>query len=1366
MKTHFEKIFKKNENNNEEDNRKRRILLYIIIIIILLLLITSCSCTSKFFGKIGSMFQNGGNYPVDPDTNDQEIIRNRDLQFDVEQTEMSLSDGRTKVSFSYKNINPNGFTCSTSDAEIATCYVSSNYVVVIPKKAGEVTVSLQTKTNGKIYEATTRVIITDSNRYIELSSTSGTLNLAYTKKKLVSYQLIGLVGDLQVTSSDESVATAIIKDGVLEITGLKPGTATIRVSLTYNNSEYFAEYTLDVIKSSSASTNRPGSSGTGTPSNPSVPSTPEDRLDSDSTLKRLESNKGILDFSSNKLTYHLGVGFWNFRINFTAVPTSPKASVVYVYNGEVVKSLDRLKLQTGDNKLKIIVTSEDKSSTTTYEVNINRAKSSNNYLKELTPSVGVLSPEFDKNTLSYVVDVDYKTDYMDLKAVLKRPKKATMTYTFNGKTVSSLNHLKLQTGANVVVITVTAENGVTRNYTVVINKENLPGVLDNNSYLSSLTINKGTLNFNPTITDYNVGVPNDVSMVTLNAIASSNKANITYIYGGRVVDSLTDIPLEEGDNPVKIIVTAEDGSKTEYTVVINRAVANHSTSLTNLTTSTGVLSPVFNEDVLEYSVVVPYDTNKISLYPEAPSSSKMTYTYKGITYDSLENLPLAVGDNKAEITVSNGESSRTYTVVITREADPNKSDVNTLTHLSVKDNVGSLSPAFAPEIEKYEVEVAEDVDKISFEAIPGEKATIVGVTYNGQETTLDNIPLEPGKNNTVVITVEAENGATKQYTIQVNRLTSGTPSDSVALDSLVSDAGELFLDEDGEYYLAVSGKQNDVTLTATSKGNLSYSYKPANSNDFTSVENLNNLPLAPGVNDVVIRVTAQDGVTYKDYYVHIYKPVYTIDIEKNDYTFYLEDSAPFTMIYNVLNEKDEPTDDYNVSDVVVSGLENFRGQVLVEEGVIKLIPEPSELQDILKETYKVTASYFDKTDKANISFATKMEYYIKTYKDTYKIDKDKLFDIVLNNNLLLGDVTATDINNFGTHGVRLTSSGNGSVIDITTDSTLVKILTNEEGLDNPSSVAIQTKGTGVGEATLHVVGTINGYTIEFDIQLIITDYYDVVIDAVDGFFDAFTTKHTLRLEHGSTLDLSEYVAYKEADTGNCMYYELSGYMANGTTYGKTDRVEVTDDITFTAIYEGTSKYIPLKEEGHMYLTDVDLFHNEEYYKQYGEDKVIYPGAHGSYVMTIENNKADLLTITGMNLTEDTICVDGNKCLNMGYVIKYSKSNDTNYTFYYGAENRFAILNQDATTKTVIGDRATNEKDILFTPNITIPKGGKAEISLIWEWVGTDDVADTAVGTYAGRKNSDTSINDLYELVVRIDFETENQHCTLSDTNTN
>ena len=144
MKNFFKEFHNNDQDVTSEDKRKRRIILYIIIVIILLLLITSCSCTSKFFGKIGDMFRGESNYTIDNTTDNQEVVKNKELQFDTDNTEMALSDTSTKISFSYKNINPGGFTCSTSDAEIATCYVANNYVVVIPKKSGDITVYLQT----------------------------------------------------------------------------------------------------------------------------------------------------------------------------------------------------------------------------------------------------------------------------------------------------------------------------------------------------------------------------------------------------------------------------------------------------------------------------------------------------------------------------------------------------------------------------------------------------------------------------------------------------------------------------------------------------------------------------------------------------------------------------------------------------------------------------------------------------------------------------------------------------------------------------------------------------------------------------------------------------------------------------------------------------------------------------------------------------------------------------------------------------------------------------------------------------------------------------------------------------------------------
>lgn len=283
MKVYFDKIFKK--NNEEKEERKKRILLYtVIILIILLSLITSCSCTSNFFGKIGDLFRKEDTFNITDETDDKEVHKNQELQFDENDIEMFVSDARTKISFSYQNISPDTFTCSTSDAEIATCYVSNNYVVVIPKTSGKVTVTLQTVVNGKIYEASTEVTIKDATKRINLSSKNGTINLAYTKYKNIPYSLVGLMGNIEVSSSDESIATASASNGLLKITAYKTGKVTITLSLTYNNITYTEKYVLNVINDKNKPSSGGSSSGSGSqagesgekPESPNNPSEPTD----------------------------------------------------------------------------------------------------------------------------------------------------------------------------------------------------------------------------------------------------------------------------------------------------------------------------------------------------------------------------------------------------------------------------------------------------------------------------------------------------------------------------------------------------------------------------------------------------------------------------------------------------------------------------------------------------------------------------------------------------------------------------------------------------------------------------------------------------------------------------------------------------------------------------------------------------------------------------------------------------------------------------------------------------------------------------------------------------------------------------------
>lgn len=381
------------EIQNEDEKRKRRIIIIIIIILIILLLITSCSCTSKFFGKIGDLFRNEGSFNVEDGTNDSEVIKNQELTFDTDYVEMSLSDVRTKISFTYKHINPNGFTCSTSDADIATCYVSNNYVIVIPKKVGEVTIYLRTTANGKTYEASTKAVIKDVNRSISLSSESGTINLAYSKYKDVPYTLIGLSGEVTVSSSDEKVATAIVKDGILSITGLKTGNATITLTLQYNGMEYSAKYTLSVINtvsdsSSSTGTGKPSSPntnpgntnpGTTNPENPSNPSNPGTTTPNPVyNLTIAKPNPDIYylnvynDINSYYITYELTKDnvLLNEAVTITSDNPNVKVEIVTTPSGgKAIKVTPNSEVKPGD-KANITISAYGKAVSTTIEFGI------------------------------------------------------------------------------------------------------------------------------------------------------------------------------------------------------------------------------------------------------------------------------------------------------------------------------------------------------------------------------------------------------------------------------------------------------------------------------------------------------------------------------------------------------------------------------------------------------------------------------------------------------------------------------------------------------------------------------------------------------------------------------------------------------------------------------------------------------------------------------------------------------------------------------------------------------------------------------------------------------------------------------------
>lgn len=114
--------------------------------------------------------------------------------------------------------------------------------------------------------------------------------------------------------------------------------------------------------------------------------------------------------------------------------------------------------------------------------------------------------------------------------------------------------------------------------------------------------------------------------------------------------------------------------------------------------------------------------------------------------------------------VDNIDSSASASVNIVQPVP--KSADNNLQSLQV--SPGSLSPAFAAGTTSYSMNVEETVSKITVSAVPADAKA--SVALNGVQNNL-----KPGA-NTVKITVTAENGATKVYSISVTRAQGPTPS--------------------------------------------------------------------------------------------------------------------------------------------------------------------------------------------------------------------------------------------------------------------------------------------------------------------------------------------------------------------------------------------------------------------------------------------------------------------------------------------------------------------------------------------------------------------------------------------------------------
>jgi len=199
--------------------------------------------------------------------------------------------------------------------------------------------------------------------------------------------------------------------------------------------------------------------------------------------------------------------------------------------------------------------------------------------------------------------------------------------------------------------------------------------LSNNALLSSLAVDSFVLEpaFSPSILNYEVRLDYSDTEVNL----SYSHADPTQIVSvtGAVYQSVTGAVyhyqaagLPTGPNPIRIDVTAQDGTVNAYTVNVFRDPGNDA-SLNGLRLSAGILSPAFAPEGTNYSASVPNGVMTLTVEATAndPLASIAVNGQPVIGGQPSAGIPLAVGNNpiSVEVTARDG-TKKTYTITVNR----------------------------------------------------------------------------------------------------------------------------------------------------------------------------------------------------------------------------------------------------------------------------------------------------------------------------------------------------------------------------------------------------------------------------------------------------------------------------------------------------------------------------------------------------------------------------------------------------------------------------------------------------------------------------------------------------------------------------
>jgi len=537
--------------------------------------------------------------------------------------------------------------------------------------------------------------------------------------------------------------------------------------------------------------------------------------------------------------------------------------------------------------IEIVVTAQDRTTTRTYAVTVDRAampaaNDATLFNLELVANGEAIDFGFDSEMSTYTVGVAHTVGIVEVTPSANDPVNARIEV--NGDSILSSSPTNVMLAAagqdTEIVIIVTAATGTTASYTVTVSRE-----LSNDATLTTLVLtdtNGNMIELSPDfasmVTNYSASVSETIAEVRVTPVATEGTMSVIMVNDNPVAISTSiNVQLRSTgtDTRIEIIVTAPNRTTTNsYTVTVSRAPSTNA-NLADLTVSAGILSPTFNSDRRGYTVEVANATATITVTPTARHpSAAITVDGRDVASSSASDAITltegAVTTIMVVVTAQDGETMVHYTIAVNRAPSSDAS----LSDLAV--SAGTLSPAFNSTTLNYTVSVASATTMTTVTPTANHpRATITVETAEVETQTLKSgttstaIALTAGEVTTITVVVTAQDSTTNTYTIAVNRPLSSDAS----LSALEVSAGTLspaFNSTTLSYTVSVASATTMTTVTPTA--NHPDATIKVDGRDVASGIASQSIPLTEGATTtIIILVTAADG-TINTYRVVVERP--------------------------------------------------------------------------------------------------------------------------------------------------------------------------------------------------------------------------------------------------------------------------------------------------------------------------------------------------------------------------------------------------------------------------------------------------------------------------------------------------------------